>query len=71
MHALNCPICTTTPLGAPFRFAGQWLAACGTCHAEIGLRRDETTGASGFSLDSTMKLATLRQAEQYRRRTAF
>jgi hypothetical protein len=71
MSTLNCPICATAPLGVPYRFAGQWLAACARCHAEIEVREVETAGAGVFKLDNTLKLATLREAEQYRRRTSF
>jgi hypothetical protein len=71
MSTLNCPICATVPLGAPYQFAGQWLAACSKCHSEIELRQVEASGAPEFKLTSTMKLATLREAEHYRRRTVF
>lgn len=71
MSTLNCPICATVPLGAPYQFAGQWLAACSKCHSEIELRQVEAAGAAEFKLTSTMKLATLREAEHYRRRTVF
>ena len=71
MSTLNCPICATVPLGAPYQFAGQWLAACSKCHSEIELRQVEAAGAAEFKLTRTMKLATLREAEQYRRRTVF
>jgi hypothetical protein len=71
MNNLNCPICANVPLGAPYQFAGQWLAACGKCHSEIELQQCDAEGAARFQLTSTMKLATLREAEQYRRRTVF
>lgn len=73
MNDLNCPLCGTAPLGAPVRFCGQWLAACRQCHAEIRLARADAPdgGAARFDLTTTMKLATLKQAELYRRRTAF
>ncbi len=73
MSDLTCPMCGTAPLGAPCQFAGNWLAACRICHSEVELRH--VTGADGdaprFALTATMKMATLRQAEYYRRRTVF
>ena len=72
MSDLNCPICSNVPLGAPYQFAGNWLAACRNCHSEIELRQvPADAGATQFKLTATMKLATLREAEQYRRRTVF
>lgn len=71
MSDLNCPICVTTALGQPYRFAGRWLAACATCHAETELHHAGDAGATRFRLTGALNLATLRKAEQYRRRTAF
>lgn len=72
MSNLTCPICANAPLGAPYPFAGHWLAACRKCHSEIELRRTRAPdGAPHFQLTASMKLATLREAEQYRRRTVF
>ena len=70
MSDLKCPICADAPLGQPYQFSGQWLAACSKCHSEIELRADGG-GDKPFRLTSTMKLATLREAEHYRRRTVF
>lgn len=72
MSELTCPICATSPLGAPYMFNGHWLAACAKCHSETQLRQVVSRdGKPGFALTATMKLATLREAEQYRRRTVF
>jgi hypothetical protein len=72
MSDLKCPICTNAPLGTPYRFAGHWLVCCRQCHSEIELRPAGAAGSEdGFQLTATMKLATLREAEQYRRRTIF
>ena len=73
MSELTCPMCGKSPLGAPYQFAGKWLAACRTCHSEIELRHlaGPDAGAPRFALTATMKMATLRQAEYYRRRTVF
>ena len=72
MSTLTCPICANAPLGAPYQFAGHWLAACRKCHSEIELRPALVdSGAPQFQLTASMKLATLREAEQYRRRTVF
>lgn len=72
MNELHCPICGDAPLGTPFQFSGRWLAACRRCHSEIQLRPEAGEGgAPRFHLTATMKLATLREAEHYRRRTVF
>lgn len=73
MSDLTCPMCSTAPLGAPYRFAGNWLASCRTCHSEVELRHVVASdgGAPRFMLTATMKMATLRAAEYYRRRTVF
>lgn len=73
MSDLTCPMCGTAPLGTPYQFAGNWLAACRSCHSEVELRHvaGYAGGAPRFALTATMKMATLRQAEYYRRRTVF
>ncbi|MBL8381759.1 MAG: hypothetical protein JNM90_01700 [Burkholderiales bacterium] len=72
MNSLSCPICSDGALGAPFMFNGRWLAACVRCHSESELRKVTAgSGAMTFQLTATMKLATLREVEQYRRRTVF
>ena len=73
MNELNCPICGPARLGAPYQFSGRWFAACSQCHAEIKLARSDALagGAARYSLTTTMKLATLRATEWYRRRTSF
>ena len=73
MSELTCPMCGTEPLGTPYQFAGNWLAACRTCHSEVELRYLSAPDGSAprFALTATMKMATLRQAEYYRRRTVF
>lgn len=72
MSQPNCPMCSDVELGAPYEFAGRWLAACPRCHAEIKLEpASGSEGAGGFSLTATMKLPTLQDAERYRRRTGF
>jgi len=72
MSNLTCPICATAHLGTPYQFAGRWLAGCRKCHSEIELRaQPNPQGATDFQLTATMKLSTLREAEQYRRRTVF
>lgn len=73
MSDLTCPMCAKAPLGVPYQFSGKWLAACGACHSEIELRHSTGSDQSTpkFQLTATMKLATLREAEYYRRRTVF
>lgn len=73
MSDLTCPMCAKAPLGAPYQFSGKWLAACTACHSETELRHSAGSAeqAAKFQLTATMKLATLREAEYYRRRTVF
>ena len=63
-----CPVCGKAPLGSPYMFQGEWLAACRACHTEIRVLPAGGAGdrASGFVVPEASAGADL-----YRRRTPF